>query len=274
MDAVVAIHNNMNEMTWRRVLEWSPARRVRREAQAPPLRRPTRGAVAQGGGAVLPGAQVAALDRHDWTVDRCGQEVQYIIDYYDIAARRADDRLPTLHDTDAVPSIECDVRPAGDTLGALADRARMMLPGSRFPEPKAPTTANDDAGAAPASPTYRHPPRRRRRRPLAAPLRRVAAAAAIAARRRLPWRTWCATRVRRRWRRCGRATAASARRRTSTSPLHRAARVRRGGEGRRALKGGDDHHAQAERYEWRPAWGGGARSRRRRRGRLPVNARP
>ena len=33
------------------------------------------------------------FDRHDWTVDRCGTEVRYIIDYYDVAEKRGADRL-------------------------------------------------------------------------------------------------------------------------------------------------------------------------------------
>ena len=31
------------------------------------------------------------FDRHDWTVDRCGKEVRYIIDYYSITEPNSDD---------------------------------------------------------------------------------------------------------------------------------------------------------------------------------------
>jgi cytochrome c heme-lyase len=53
------------------------------------------------------------FDRHDWVVDRCGQDHRYIIDYY---------AEPTSEDD--VPNIFLDVRPALTFSGAL-DRMRM-----------------------------------------------------------------------------------------------------------------------------------------------------
>ena len=129
MDAVVAIHNNMNETTWRQVLEWEDlhcdeckqARKLVRFVGRPDELSP-KAAVAY-----YLGLRPKPFDRHDWTVDRCGKEVRYIIDYYDVAEKRAEDRLPALHDDDAVPSIECVVRPAGDSIGDLVDRVRMTV---------------------------------------------------------------------------------------------------------------------------------------------------
>ena len=131
MDSVVAIHNNMNEKTWKQVLEWedahcdtcSAARKLTRFVGRPEELSPK---------AALKyylGLSPRPFDRHDWTVDRCGVEVRYIIDYYDVAEKRHEDRLPEqMHEEDAVPSIYCDVRPAGDTPSQLLDRARMLLP--------------------------------------------------------------------------------------------------------------------------------------------------
>lgn len=55
------------------------------------------------------------FDRHDWVVDRCGQEVRYIIDFY------SGKPLP------GVPaSMHLDVRPALDSVSAAWDRIRMQ----------------------------------------------------------------------------------------------------------------------------------------------------
>ena len=55
------------------------------------------------------------FDRHDWIVDRCGKEVRYIIDYYDGGGA----------DEDNQTFVRLDVRPAFDSFGAWADRARV-----------------------------------------------------------------------------------------------------------------------------------------------------
>ena len=144
MDSVVAIHNNMNEKTWKRVPEWEgkhcttceTPRKLVRFVGKPDELSPK---------AMLKyylGLAPRPFDRHDWTVDRCGTEVRYIIDYYDVAEKRGADRLPSLHEEDAVPSIYCDVRPAGDSVGELYDRACELLPAAMsFVTSKATVTA-------------------------------------------------------------------------------------------------------------------------------------
>jgi cytochrome c heme-lyase len=42
---------------------------------------------------------VAPFDRHDWVVDRCGQKVEYIIDFYAGRSDSADGRLNFYLDT-------------------------------------------------------------------------------------------------------------------------------------------------------------------------------
>lgn len=54
------------------------------------------------------------FDRHDWVVDRCGQPVRYIIDYYGCEPTPNND----------VP-IFLDVRPALDSFSALWDRTKV-----------------------------------------------------------------------------------------------------------------------------------------------------
>lgn len=58
------------------------------------------------------------FDRHDWIVDRCGQEVRYIIDYYDIGDEEAYKRGEF---------VFLDVRPAMDSFQAVLDRARVAV---------------------------------------------------------------------------------------------------------------------------------------------------
>ena len=129
MGAVVAIHNNMNERAWKRVLEWESAhdatcalpRRLVRFLGRPDDLSPKAAAN------YYLGRKPRPFDRHDWTVDRCGKEVRYIIDYYDVASARERDRVPTLQEEDAVPSIEVDARPALDSSTAAFDRLRAMI---------------------------------------------------------------------------------------------------------------------------------------------------
>ena len=55
------------------------------------------------------------FDRHDWTVDRCGKKVRYIIDYYDSGTVEKDTYKFAL----------LDVRPALDSPGAVWDRMKV-----------------------------------------------------------------------------------------------------------------------------------------------------
>lgn len=58
------------------------------------------------------------FDRHDWTVDRCGKEVRYVIDYYSGPAGQEG-------------VFYCDVRPALDSFEALKDRVKAFFDGFR-----------------------------------------------------------------------------------------------------------------------------------------------
>lgn len=58
------------------------------------------------------------FDRHDWIVDRCGREVRYIIDYYDIGDEEGYKKGEFVH---------LDVRPAIDTPAAALDRMRVAF---------------------------------------------------------------------------------------------------------------------------------------------------
>ncbi len=81
--AVVSIHNTVNERCWREILKYEAFHSG--ECAKPKLAR-FKGRPNQYSpkarfwnmfGYVLP------FDRHDWTVDRCGKEVRYVIDFYE-----------------------------------------------------------------------------------------------------------------------------------------------------------------------------------------------
>ena len=125
---VVAIHNNMNERTWRMVEAWE-AKFHGDECPTPKLLK------FMGKPHTLsPRAKIVKLlsgnipfDRHDWVVDRCGTHVRYIIDYYYSEEKSAQDVAPALHDADAIKSISMVVRPALDSVSSLWDVTRMAI---------------------------------------------------------------------------------------------------------------------------------------------------
>merc|ERR1711964_885188 len=55
------------------------------------------------------------FDRHDWIIDRCGREVRYVIDYYDVGSV----------DKDTHAFAVLDVRPALDSVDAVWDRMKI-----------------------------------------------------------------------------------------------------------------------------------------------------
>ncbi|KAJ3091608.1 Cytochrome c1 heme lyase [Quaeritorhiza haematococci] len=83
MHVVVPIHNMVNEQCWKKILEWermhdsSPCGGPKLlKFQGRPTDYTIKARIRQFLGYTLP------FDRHDWTVDRCGKQVRYIIDFY------------------------------------------------------------------------------------------------------------------------------------------------------------------------------------------------
>jgi len=114
MDHIIKIHNANNESAWQEVLKWEALHA--RECGNPSLK-------SFGGKAkdFSPRARIRGwmgyelpFDRHDWIIDRCGQEVRYIIDYYD------GDLDPGSH-----RFAQLDVRPAIDSFTAVWDRMKV-----------------------------------------------------------------------------------------------------------------------------------------------------
>ena len=133
IESVVALHNNMNEKTWNKVIQWEETVLGKSEGQESKLLkfmgRPSD---------LSPKARIKNIlfghplpfDRHDWTIVRKdGTEVRYVIDYYydeTKASDREDSGLPAMDDYNAVKSILVDVRPALDNPEAAFSRAVTM----------------------------------------------------------------------------------------------------------------------------------------------------
>lgn len=112
MDTVVHVHNNMNERTWKEVMDWE--KRYHCHECANPKLKCFQGKPHD----LSPAARFRTwfrgypmpFDRHDWILDRCGQgEARYVIDYYY---------------RDGPDPIEIHVRPAIDSVSAAIDRLR------------------------------------------------------------------------------------------------------------------------------------------------------
>jgi len=124
---IVAIHNNMNERTWKLVKEWedklhpgSNPKLLRFTGRPDELSPIARMKVLLGG--------PEPFDRHDWTVQReDGTNVRYIIDYYYDEERSKLDKVPDLHSEDKVKSIDLVVRPAIDSVESAIDRVKFPL---------------------------------------------------------------------------------------------------------------------------------------------------
>ncbi|XP_055346396.1 holocytochrome c-type synthase-like [Paramacrobiotus metropolitanus] len=115
MAHIIRIHNVNNEVAWQEVLKWEALHM--NECACPRLKK--FGGKAQ---EFSPRARIRSwlgyelpFDRHDWIVDRCGKEVRYIIDYYDVGEVNSQTgKFAVL-----------DVRPAFDSFGAMWDRMRV-----------------------------------------------------------------------------------------------------------------------------------------------------
>lgn len=126
--SILAIHNVVNERSWSEIHRWESFRgnltpRLVRFMGKPKELSPKAKFLSFIG-------RAPPFDRHDWVVDRDGQEVRYVIDFYEIDNHSKNTR------TGANVPIHIDVRPALDSFGAAVDRVQMMFP-SLFPSPGA-----------------------------------------------------------------------------------------------------------------------------------------
>ena len=118
MDAILAIHNIVNEQTWQAVLRWEKTHlnegedvKLERFLGRPDATSPRAWFRHHLMGYKRP------FDRHDWYVRRAGGElVRYVIDYYE--GKQV---------LEGVPAVYIDARPALDTFAALRDRLSFLF---------------------------------------------------------------------------------------------------------------------------------------------------
>lgn len=113
MEDVVRVHNMSNEESWNKVLEWEQFHKG--WCPTPSLLRFVGKSNELSWGAWWSSRfsyRGVPFDRHDWFVDRCGQQVRYVIDYYDDPHAGNEEE------------ITVEVRPAFDSFSAAWDRFR------------------------------------------------------------------------------------------------------------------------------------------------------
>jgi len=113
--AILAIHNMVNETGWQLVKEWEAFRgnlspKLKRFEGKPQVLSPKARFLTWVG--VPP-----PFDRHDWIVDRGGQEVRYVIDFHNVPHNSGAHGVP----------VHMDVRPALDSPQALLDRLEIQF---------------------------------------------------------------------------------------------------------------------------------------------------
>jgi len=112
MSHIIRIHNANNEQAWQEILKWEVLHI--KSCDCPKLKSfkgnatkySPRARIRSWMGYQLP------FDRHDWIVDRCGKDVHYVIDYYDVG--------PV--DPHTAKFSHLDVRPAVDSFSNVWDR--------------------------------------------------------------------------------------------------------------------------------------------------------
>lgn len=120
---IVAIHNTVNETAWKQVMRYEQMHKSHCPAPAllsfrgrPNDLSPKAWLKSNVLGYVKP------FDRHDWVVDRCGKQVEYVIDFY-TGNNASNTSAPYNQD---LPAMYIDARPKV-SVGGVYDRTRMML---------------------------------------------------------------------------------------------------------------------------------------------------
>ncbi|QDZ24646.1 cytochrome c heme lyase [Chloropicon primus] len=118
MENVVFFHNGMNERTWELVKRWESLHSKEYEGNKPKLAR-----FLGRPHDLSPMARMRSVfygetpfDRHDWYVDRNGEEVRYVIDFY-----FDEEKAGTME------AFEVHARPALDSMTAGLDRLKMNI---------------------------------------------------------------------------------------------------------------------------------------------------
>lgn len=111
MHSIIPIHNAVNEKCWREIMKWESMHYT--SCSTPKLLKfqgKPRDYTPKARFWNLLGYKLP-FDRHDWMVDRCGEQVRYVIDFY--AGTPIQDKPASFY---------LDVRPGLDSLSSIKDR--------------------------------------------------------------------------------------------------------------------------------------------------------
>ncbi|CAB4413776.1 unnamed protein product [Rhizophagus irregularis] len=120
IETMVDIHNFLNERAWNEIIRWEKMKKC--NCNGPKLLRfrgrpqelSPKARILQWASKIFPSLGTPPpFDRHDWTIDRCGREVRYVIDYY------------SAPDEGDNPVFYLDVRPALDSIDSVVDRIKV-----------------------------------------------------------------------------------------------------------------------------------------------------
>lgn len=83
METVVPIHNAVNERAWYHILKWEEGQGAEKcgGVQLSSFKGDSKKLTPKARWKLMLGYQ-KPFDRHDWTISRCGKEVDYVIDFY------------------------------------------------------------------------------------------------------------------------------------------------------------------------------------------------
>lgn len=114
MQTIVPIHNAVNEKAWAEVLKWEAGQGGDKcggirlvSFKGRPKERTPRAWINVALGYTAP------FDRHDWVINRCGEEVRYVIDFYSGRPATSIQASPDMPSAGNL-SFHLDVRPALD----------------------------------------------------------------------------------------------------------------------------------------------------------------
>lgn len=113
--SMLAIHNGLNEQVWQEIVQYE---KYLNPKCVPKLKRfmgrPEKLSPRAWWHVKVRGGE-APFDRHDWFIERCDQEVRYVIDYY------------SGHPETGLATFSVDIRPALDSPQSFLDRFRLFL---------------------------------------------------------------------------------------------------------------------------------------------------
>lgn len=105
MKSIIPIHNAVNERAWMEILKWEDGqggntcggpKLVKFQGDSSKLTPTARWNMFMG--------KQKPFDRHDWVIDRCGQQVEYVIDFYTGKANPVAPDMPSFY-LDARPKL-------------------------------------------------------------------------------------------------------------------------------------------------------------------------